>query len=73
MPEDFFRFAFIALFSALSILRLIYRLRSGLFRERLYAREEPPAFIVARSVLGVPLLAAVFLDSFFPRAPPGCT
>jgi protein-S-isoprenylcysteine O-methyltransferase Ste14 len=66
MPRAFFRFAFIALFSALSILRLIYRLSSGLLRERLYAREEPVVFIAARSALGVPLLAAVVLYIFFP-------
>jgi protein-S-isoprenylcysteine O-methyltransferase Ste14 len=70
MPETFFRFAFISLFSVLSILRLIYRLRSSLFREPLYAPQEPRAFILARSLLGVPLLAAVFLYSFFPQSLP---
>lgn len=68
MPEALFRYAFIALFTALAILRLIYRLRSGLFLERLYARGEPVVFIAARSVLGVPLLAAVFLYIFHPHA-----
>ena len=54
------------MFSALSVLRLYFRLKAGLFRRSVYAPEEPRLFIVVRSVLGVPLLAGVFCFAFLP-------
>jgi len=66
MPPDLFRGAFIALFSALSVLRLVFRLKTGLLRRGLYSPEEPVVFIVVRYLLGVPLLAGVFFYIFRP-------
>jgi len=66
LPEWLFRAAFIALLSALSLLRLAYRLKAGLFRRGLWAPEEPPVFIVVRSLLGLPLSAGVAFYCFFP-------
>jgi protein-S-isoprenylcysteine O-methyltransferase Ste14 len=70
MPAWLYRAAFIALLSALSLLRLAYRLKAGTFRRGLWAPEEPAFFIVARSLLGLPLAAGVAGYCFFPEAIP---
>ncbi|MBN1834759.1 MAG: isoprenylcysteine carboxylmethyltransferase family protein [Spirochaetales bacterium] len=67
MDGSLFRICFICLFCVLTGMRLHYKLRAGLLRERLYAREENVGFIVFRSVLGVPLLWAVFAYAFLPE------
>ena len=66
MSPVFFRVSFIVLFCALTALRVYYKLRAGLLRERLYARDEKLGFILFRSVIGVPLLWAVFAYAFIP-------
>jgi protein-S-isoprenylcysteine O-methyltransferase Ste14 len=66
MSDLFFRVFFICVFSCLTALRLYFRIRSGLFREPLYSPKEPIGYIVFRSIVGVPLLLAVFLYCFSP-------
>ena len=66
IQDLFFRICFICIFSALTALRLYFRIRSGLFREPLYSPTEPIGFILFRSIIGVPLLLAVFLYCFLP-------
>ena len=66
IDDLFFRVCFICFFSALTALRLYFRIRSGLFHEPLYSPKEPIGFILFRSIIGVPLLLAVFLYCFFP-------
>jgi len=66
MNAAFFRICFICLFCVLTGMRVYYKLRAGFLRERVYAREENPGFIVFRSVVGVPLLWAVFAYAFVP-------
>jgi protein-S-isoprenylcysteine O-methyltransferase Ste14 len=63
---DFFRVAFICVFSALSILRIYFRIRAGLLREPLYSKKEPIGFILFRSLVGIPLLLAVIAYCFLP-------
>jgi protein-S-isoprenylcysteine O-methyltransferase Ste14 len=70
MGESFFRICFICLFCTLTGMRGYHKLRAGLLRERLYARRESPAFILFRSILGVPLLWAVFAYAFVPGSFP---
>jgi protein-S-isoprenylcysteine O-methyltransferase Ste14 len=66
MGGSLFRVIFICLFCLLTGLRVFYKLRAGFLRERLYSREESIAFIVFRSILGVPMLWAVFAYAFAP-------
>jgi protein-S-isoprenylcysteine O-methyltransferase Ste14 len=66
MGELFFRVFFICAFSSLTALRLYFRIRSGLLREPPYSPKEPIGYILFRSILGVPLLVAVFLYCFLP-------
>jgi protein-S-isoprenylcysteine O-methyltransferase Ste14 len=70
MPAGLYRAAFIALLSALSLLRLAWRLRAHAFRRGPWAPGEPAVFIVVRSLLGVPLAAGVVLYCFLPDALP---
>jgi protein-S-isoprenylcysteine O-methyltransferase Ste14 len=70
MGDTFFRVAFVCLFCVLTGLRLYWKLRAGLLRERLYSREEHPGFVVFRSALGVPLLWGVLAYSFVPASFP---
>jgi protein-S-isoprenylcysteine O-methyltransferase Ste14 len=62
------RWVFIAVFGALSLLRLYFRARAGLFREPPFSPTESAGLIVARSVLGAPLAAATVAYCFFPSA-----
>ena len=69
MLETVFMSIFAVLFSGLVVLRSIYKLKAGVFRRGIYSRDEGVVLIVLRSVLGVPLLAAVvfyFLDPLSP-------
>jgi protein-S-isoprenylcysteine O-methyltransferase Ste14 len=66
MGDLFFRVFFICVFCSLTALRLYFRIRSGMFREPPYSPLEPIGFILFRSILGIPLLLAVFLYCFLP-------
>lgn len=68
MPAAAFRAAFILLFSALSALRLYFRVKTGVLRP--YGGSEPTGFIVARALLGLPLAAGTAACCFFPGAWP---
>ena len=66
MNASLFRICFICLFCVLTGMRLFYKLRAGFLRERIYAPEENRGFIVFRSIIGLPLLWAVFAYAFVP-------
>jgi protein-S-isoprenylcysteine O-methyltransferase Ste14 len=66
MGDSFFRVIFICVFSCLTALRLYFRIKSGLFREPLYSPKEPLGYILFRSIVGVPLLLAVFFYCCLP-------
>jgi protein-S-isoprenylcysteine O-methyltransferase Ste14 len=70
MADLVFRVSFISVFTCLTILRLYFRIRSGLLREPLYSRKEALGFILFRSIVGVPLLLAVALYCFLPERHP---
>ena len=59
--DGWFRIAFIALFTSLTIVRSYFKVSAGLFRERPFSPSEGFWIVCARAVLGVPLLAATFL------------
>lgn len=67
MAEDrFFRLAFFALFTILTLIRLYFKLRANVFRETIFSREESVVLIAARAILGLPLLGAIFVYLLFP-------
>lgn len=65
--DTIFRGLFIAHFSALTVIRIYYKLKAGIFREPLFSKKEDVFFIAFRAVLGVPLLFATAHVCFFPH------
>jgi protein-S-isoprenylcysteine O-methyltransferase Ste14 len=64
--DDFFRIAFILLFSALTIIRFYYRVSTSDLRRSPF-RGESASLIAIRVILGVPLFLTTFLYVVFPE------
>lgn len=69
MLETVFLSLFAALLSGLLVIRTIYKFKAGVFRRGIYSLDEGVLLIVLRSLLGVPLLAAVVFYFLDPLAP----
>jgi len=68
MAEDvFFRTAFVVLFTMLTIIRAYYKIKAGVFREKLFSKIEGIHIIFVRDVLGIPLLIATFRYIIYPE------
>mgnify|MGYP006293658905 CR=1 FL=1 len=68
--EVFFRIVFILLFSLLSVMRWFFKLKYHVYKGGVFTKNEGAVFTAARIVLGLPLIAAVILYTFFPDLQP---
>jgi protein-S-isoprenylcysteine O-methyltransferase Ste14 len=64
---DPYRINFIIIFSALSLLRMYYRIKTGAIHDRVFNRTEGLAPVLIRWMMGVPLLASTIVYIFAPH------
>jgi len=65
--DSFFRTGFFTLFSLLTLMRLYYRAKAGLLRERPPLRAEGNLVLATRVLFGVPLIAATICYGLHPQ------
>lgn len=61
------RIAYIAVFSALTITRLYFRIATGAIHDRVFTQKEGVLLVILRWVIGVPLLLATAAYMFAPQ------